>query len=102
MIDNAIMRAVLDETGVTIASADAAAIRRELLDGRTAVQRPVVYVTRAIRNEPRRFLPASARSGPPPVAALPGERGTLASEQTKTTAAAQVRARLAQVRGAAS
>ncbi|MEV0822566.1 helix-turn-helix domain-containing protein [Nonomuraea rubra] len=102
MIENAIVQTILAETRVRITAADAARIRHELLDGRTDIERPVVYVTRSIRNDPQRFVPASARPGPPPVAQVLATDGRPASDATRRAAVEQVRAQLARSRRANS
>lgn len=58
-LDHAIAGLVEQHTGRPCPPAHAAAVRRQLLDGRT-VERPLPYVVRAIRDDPQRFMP------PPP------------------------------------
>ncbi|WP_084963317.1 hypothetical protein [Thermoactinospora rubra] len=58
-IDHRIIELLRELTGRTVTPAHAATIRRQILDGR-AVDKPLNYVSRAIRERPRDFLPADA------------------------------------------
>jgi hypothetical protein len=59
-IENRIITELAEQTGHTVSPEHAAAVRRQLLDGRPDVRRRVQYVVAAIRGEPRRYLPADA------------------------------------------
>lgn len=59
-IDQRIIIELAEQTGHTVTADHAAAVRRQLLDGRTDVRRRAQYVVAAIRGEPSRYLPAAA------------------------------------------
>lgn len=59
-IEQRIITELAEQTGHTITPEHAAAVRRQILDGRPDVRRRGQYVVAAIRGEPRRYLPADA------------------------------------------
>ncbi|MGI5153615.1 hypothetical protein [Microbispora sp. CA-102843] len=73
-IDQKITDLLQDLTGRTVPPEWAARVRRQLLDGRD-VDKPIAYITRALRERPRDYLPPStpAAKPVPPVPPL-GER----------------------------
>ncbi|MEV4320972.1 hypothetical protein AB0J37_01935 [Microbispora rosea] len=78
-IDQKITDLLQELTGRTVPPEWAARVRRQLLDGRD-VDKPIAYITRALRERPRDYLPPST---PPakPVPPLPplGERDNTAT-----------------------
>lgn len=64
-LDHAIAGLVEQHTGRPCPPQHAAAVRRQLLDGRE-VERPLPYVVKAIRDNPGRFLPPAPPTPPRP------------------------------------
>lgn len=83
-IDKTIIETLAAETGRTVTPEWAARIRHQILDGR-AIEKPLAYIARAIRERPREFLPAEtpADRPPPPRPQLDPERAQAGAAEAR-------------------